>query len=134
MDEDNIKIVVDFENCINDEIIFSDILQKNLQVLQNHIALLFTAKQIEFFLVSWSLVYSLKCYSLLNQCFQNRQSVELAWWLSLQLRHLNEWRQGSLFLDSSLGRFILLLALQHQVKWQWWIVWWGPLHLMYLAP
>jgi len=52
LDEDNIKIVVDFENCINDEIIFSDILQKNLQVLQNHIALLFTAKQIEFFLVS----------------------------------------------------------------------------------
>ena len=133
LDEDNIKIMIDFEDCFNDEIVFSDVLWKNLQVLQNHIALSFTAEWIEFFLVFQSLVYSLECYPLLNQCFQNGQLVELAWCLPLQLRHLKECRQGSPFLVSNLGGLILSLALQHQVKWWWWMVWWDLLHLMYLA-
>jgi len=116
LDEDNVEIVVDFKNCIYNEIIFSDILWKNLQVFYNHIMLAFTSEQIEFFLVSQSLEYSLECHSLLKQCFQKEQSTESAWWSPLQLRHLNKWEHGLLFLVLSLGGFNLLLALQHQVK------------------
>ena len=49
LDEDDIEIVVDFEDSVDDEVVLSNILQKNLQILQNHIILLFTAEQIKFF-------------------------------------------------------------------------------------
>jgi len=90
---------------------------------------------IEWFKVFWSsqsLVYSLVCHSLLNLCFQNGQSVESAWCLSLQFKHLKKCGQGMPFLVSNLGGLILLLALQHHANYQWWIDWWGLLHLMYL--
>ena len=96
--------------------------------------LAFMSKWIEFFLVFWSLEYSLECYSLLKQCFQKGQSTKSTWWSPLQLRHLNEWGHGLPFLISSLRGFNLLLALQHQAKWWWWMVRWGPLHLTHLAP
>jgi len=43
LDEDNIKIVVDFENSVDDEVVLLNVSQKNLQILQNHIVLPFTA-------------------------------------------------------------------------------------------
>ena len=95
---------------------------------------MFTAERVDIFLFSWSLVYSLECYSLLNLCFQNRQSVESAWCSHLQFRYLNECGQGLSFLVSNLRGLILLLALQHYTNWQWWMVWCEPLHLTYLDP
>ena len=116
LDEDNIKIVVDFENSVDDEVVLLNVLQKNLQILQNHIVLPFTAEWIKFFQLSWILAYSLVCHSLLNLCFQNAHLVELAWWLSLQFKHLNVWGQGLLFFVSNLGGLVFFLALQHYMK------------------
>ena len=79
LDEDNIKIVVDFKDSVDNEIILSNILRKNLQVLHNHIVSLFMAEQIKFFQLFWILAYSLECYSLLNLCFQDGHSFESAW-------------------------------------------------------
>ena len=61
-------------------------------------------------------MYSFECYSLLKQCFQKEHSYKLAWYLPLQLRHLNEWGQGSPFFVSNLGGLVFSLALQHHVK------------------
>jgi len=104
LDEDNIKVVIDFEYGVDNEVILSNFLREDLQVLHNHIVLLFTAEQVEFFQLSQILMYSLKCHSLLNLCFQNGHSFELAWWLPLQFKHLNVWGHGSPFFISSLGR------------------------------
>jgi len=78
LDEDDVKAGVCFKDCADNEIVFLDILQKNLKVFQNHRLFVFPVERIEFFLISWSLAYSFVCYSLLKQCFQNRQSFELA--------------------------------------------------------
>ena len=58
--------MVDFEDQTDDEIILSNVLQKNFQVLQNHISMAFTVEQVEFLLVSLSLAYFLVYHSLLN--------------------------------------------------------------------
>jgi len=78
LNENNIEVTVDFENWVDNEVIFLDILWKNLQVFQNHILLVFTVKQIEFLLVSQSLAYSLVYHSLLKQCLQKEHSFESA--------------------------------------------------------
>jgi len=78
LDEYDVKIVIDFQDYLYDKIVFSDVLQKNPKVFQNHIVMLFMVEQIEFFLDSQSLVYSLECHSLLKQCFQKGHSIELA--------------------------------------------------------
>ena len=44
LDEDNVEIVVDFEDYVYDKIIFSDILRKNLQIFHNYIVLAFTSE------------------------------------------------------------------------------------------
>ena len=116
LDENYVKVRINLENSIDNEIILSNILWKDLSVFQNHIATLFIAEQIEVFQFSWSLAYSLECYSLLNLYFQNGQSVELAWCLSLQFKHLKEYRHGIPFLVSNLGGLILLFALQHHTN------------------
>jgi len=95
---------------------------------------LFIAEWVDVFQFSQSLMYSLKCYFLLNLCFQNGQSVESAWYLPLQFRHLNECGQGSSFLVYNLRELILLLVLQYHTNWWWWMVWCGPLYLTHLDP
>ena len=132
MDEDYVKVRVDLKNSVYDEIILPNVLWKNLQVVQNHILSPFMIEQVEVFWLSQSLVYSLVCHSLLNLCFQNGQSVESAWCLSLQFKHLKECRQGTSFLVSNLGGLILSLALQHYTNWRWWMDWWRMLHLTHL--
>ena len=67
LNEDNVKVMVNFEDQVDNEIILLNILWKDFQVFQNHISIVFTIKRVEFLLVSLSLVYSLVCYSLLNQ-------------------------------------------------------------------
>ena len=89
-------------------------------------------EQIEFLLASWSLAYSLECYSLLKQCFQKEYSIKSARWEPLQLRHLNVWGQGLPFLVLSLGGFDLVLALQHQANSWWCSVIWEPLYFTHL--
>jgi len=89
LDKDNVKVIVDFENQIDNKVILLDILWKKLQVFQNYIVLAFTVKQIEFLLVSQSLVYFLVCHFLLNWYLQKGHLFELAWWLPLQLIYLN---------------------------------------------
>ena len=118
LDEDDVETGICFKNHVNNEIVFSNVLWKNFKVIQNHKLLAFPVEWIKFFLVFQNLAYSFVCYSLLKQYFQKGQLYELAWWLPLQLRHLNMWGHGSPFLVSSLGRLILSLALQHQMKWQ----------------
>ena len=66
MNKNNVKVMVDFEDQTDDEIILSNVLQKNFQVLQNHISMAFTVEQVEFLLVSLSLAYFLVYHSLLN--------------------------------------------------------------------
>jgi len=44
LNEDNIEIVIDFEYGVDNEVVLSNVLRKNLQVLHNHIALPFTAE------------------------------------------------------------------------------------------
>ena len=67
LDEYDVKIEIDFKDCFNDEIAFSDILQKNPKFFQ--IEVWFMAEWIEFFPDYLSLEYSLECHSLLKQCF-----------------------------------------------------------------
>jgi len=52
LDEDNIKIVIDFEYGVDNEVVLSNILREDLQVFHNHIILPFTAEQVEFFQLS----------------------------------------------------------------------------------
>ena len=49
LDEDNVEIVIDFEYSVDNEIVLLNVLRKNLQVLDNHITLLFMVEQVEFF-------------------------------------------------------------------------------------
>ena len=56
LNEDNVKVIVDFKNQTDNEVIFLNILWKNLQIFQNHILLAFVVEQVEFLLVSQSLV------------------------------------------------------------------------------
>ena len=79
LDKDNVKVTVDFKDWADNEVIFLDILWKNLQIFQNYILLAFAVKQVEFLLVSWSLVYSLVCHSLLKQYLQKEHLLESAW-------------------------------------------------------
>ena len=78
LDEDNVKIVINLEYSVDNEVVLSNILREYLQVFYNHITLLFTTEWIEFFQLSWILVYSLECHSLLNLYFQNEYSIKLA--------------------------------------------------------
>ena len=79
LDEYDIKIEINLKDCFNNEIVFSDILQKNSKFFQNHIEVSFMAEWIEFFLDCLSLEYSLECHFLLKQCFQKGHSFESAW-------------------------------------------------------
>ena len=84
-------MMLSFEYCVEDERILANVLQEKLKVVHNHkLGLAFTLEQSDFDLFSWISVYFLICYSLLNQCLQNGQWTELAWWSPLQLEHLNE--------------------------------------------
>ena len=51
-DENDVKIGIDLKDHIDNEIVFSNVLRKKFQVLQNYRLLVFTAKQIKFFLIS----------------------------------------------------------------------------------
>ena len=109
-----------FEDCIDDERVLVKVLREVFEVFDNHWGEVpFTSERIDFDLFSWILVYFFWCHSLLNQCFQNRHWLELAWWSPLQLKHLNEWGHGLPFLVSSLGGLILAFALQHQLNSLW---------------
>ena len=111
LNKNNIKIELCSENCIYNLIVFLDILWKDFYVFNNHTSMPFTDEQIDCFWFSWIFTYFLECYSLLNLWCQNGHSFESAWWLPLQLEHLNECRQGLFFLVLSLGGLVFLLAL-----------------------
>jgi len=49
LDKDNVKIVIDFEYGVDNKVVLSNVLRKDLQVLHNHIVLPFIAGQVEFF-------------------------------------------------------------------------------------
>ena len=51
-DENDVKIGIDLKDHIDNEIVFSNVLRKKFQVLQNYRLLVFIAKQIKFFLIS----------------------------------------------------------------------------------
>ena len=89
------------------------------------------AEWIKIFLVFQISWYFFICHSLLKRCFQKGQVFELAWWLLLQFKQLNECEYSLLYLVLSLGGLVLKFAVQHQVKWQWCLVLWGLLHLVY---
>ena len=82
LNEYDVKIYLCFQNRISKQVIFSDILRKNIKISYNHICVLLIAKQINLallFLISW---YFLVCYSLLKQCFQKGHRLESTWWSS----------------------------------------------------
>jgi len=76
---------------VDDEIVLLNILREYLDFFQNHAWLLFIAKWIDCFLLLQSSWYFFTYYSLLKWYFQNRHRFELAWWLSLQFKHLKVW-------------------------------------------
>ena len=134
LNKNDIEGKLSFEDCVDNQIVFPHILWNNFDVFSNHELFLFMLKQINCFLLLWSFWYSFECHSLLKQCLQNRHTFELAWWLPLQLTHLNMWEQGSPFLVSSQGGLILPFTLQHHLNCQWYSNMWGLLHLIYLEP
>ena len=127
--------MLSFKYYVEDEGILANVLQEKLKVVHNHkLGLAFTSEWSNFDLFSQISVYFLTYHSQLNQCLQNGQWTESAWWSPLQLEHLNEWEQGSPFLVSSLGGLVLSLALQHQLNSLWCSDLWGLLHLTHFAP
>ena len=84
-------MMLSFEYCVEDEEILANVLREKLKVVHNHkLGLAFTSEQSDFDLFSQISVYFLTCHSQLNQCLQNGQWTESAWWSPLQLEHLNE--------------------------------------------
>jgi len=49
LDEYDVKAFIDFKYGIDEKVILSNVLREYLQVFQNHIAMPFTAEQVEFF-------------------------------------------------------------------------------------
>jgi len=49
LDEDNIKVVIDFEYGIDNKVVLLNVLREDLQVFHSHIMLPFTAEWVEFF-------------------------------------------------------------------------------------
>jgi len=47
LDEDDIEIGVNLENSIHNKIVFSNILRKDFNIVDNYILALFTAEQVE---------------------------------------------------------------------------------------
>ena len=69
LNEYDVEIYLCFQNNVSKQVVFPDILRKNIEIPYNHICTLLTAKQIDLallFLISW---YFLMCHSLLKQCF-----------------------------------------------------------------
>jgi len=106
----DIKLKFCFQNCVNNQIIFLNVLWKDFNILNNHNLLLFTDEQIDCLWLSQILEYFFECHSLLNLCYQKEYSFELAWWLPLQLEHLKVWEHSSLFFILGLGGVSLLIS------------------------
>jgi len=83
-------------------------------------------------LLSWSFWYFFECYSLLKQCFKKGHALESAWCLFLKFKYLKLCGQCLSCFVSSLGGLILKLTLQYQVKYLWYLILWGLLHLIHL--
>ena len=122
------------ESCVNNQIVFANILWKDFNVFNNHKSLPFTDKQIDFFLLLQIFKYSFECHFLLNLCHQNGQMFKSTWWSSLQFEYLKMCGHSSPFFISNLGGLVFLLVLQHQAKWQWCSSLCRPLHFTHLTP
>ena len=111
LNEYDVKIYLCFQNRISKQVVFPDILRKNIKISYNHICILLIAEQIDLallFLISW---YFLVYYSLLKQYFQKEHRFEFTWWSPEQLIYLNEWGYSFFCFVSSLSGFILKFAL-----------------------
>ena len=73
LNKDDIKRKFCFENCVDNQIVFSYILWKDFNIFNNHDLLLFTVEWIDCLLLLWIFWYSFKCHSLLLKysCFIN---------------------------------------------------------------
>jgi len=111
LNKDNIKRNISLKDCVSKQIVLSNILEKNFYILYTHACLLLISEWIDLLLLSQISWYFFVCHSLLNLYFQNRHRLESAWWLLLQFKHLKEWRHDFPCFVSSLGGFVLKLAL-----------------------
>ena len=135
LDKDYIEVWLGLKNSVDDEIVFVNVLWKNLEVFLSYIFCLpLSIEQINLILFSQISAYFFCCHSLLNQCLQKRHWLELAWWSPRQLEHLKEYGHSSPFFVSRWGEFIFLLVLQHHLNSWWFSDLWGLLHLMHLEP
>ena len=135
LDENDVELVLGLKESVNDERVFSNILQKNFEVFHNHSwGSLFTSEWIDLDLLSQISAYFFCCHSLLNLCLQNRHWLESAWWSPRQFKHLNEWGHSSPFFVSNLRGLVLSFVLQHYLNSQWFSDLWEPLHLMHFVP
>ena len=76
LNEYNVEIYLCFQNSVSKQVVFLDILRKNIEIPYNHICILLIAEWIDLallFLISW---YFLVCYFLLKQCFQKEHRLE----------------------------------------------------------
>ena len=112
----NIELKFCFQNCVNNQMVFPNILWQDFNILDNHDLLPSTDEWIDCLQLSWILEYSFEYHSLLNLYYQKEHSFESAWWLPLQLEYLKVWGHGSPFFVLSLGRLVLLLVLQYQAN------------------
>jgi len=49
LDEYDVEALIDFKYGVDEKVILLNVLREYLQVFQNHIAMPFTAEQVEFF-------------------------------------------------------------------------------------
>ena len=69
LNKDYVKVWLDLENSVDDEIVLTNVLWKNLEVFQNYIFYsLLSVKRINLILFSQISVYFFCCHSLLNWC------------------------------------------------------------------
>ena len=134
LNKDDIKRILSFKDCVDNQVVFLHVLWKNFNVFNNHDSLPFTVEQIDCLLLSQSFWYFLECHFLLNWCCQKEHRFRSDWWSPLQFEHLKEWRHGFLFFVSNLGELVFSLVLRQQANWRWCSNLCGPLHFMHLAP
>jgi len=52
LNENNVKLLVGFQNYVSEKLVLSNILQKKLDVFNNHACEPLTVEQIDYFLIS----------------------------------------------------------------------------------
>ena len=63
LDEDDVKSILHFKNDVDDEVVLTNVLRENFDILRNYAWMSFTAEWINYFLFLQSSWYFLVCHS-----------------------------------------------------------------------